>query len=233
MGGGRGGYRDRLAASIREVVFGLEDSFVSTLGTVSGIAVGSGDRFIVILSGLVLVTVEAISMAAGSYLSSKAAKEIYDERVKQDAARVLAERVSDDESLKELFERKGFKKPEIKIALQAISRERKQWLDEVHRCEYRMSPAATDTPFVAGVVMGVFYLFGGLITLSPYFFLPLGIAFPVAVAVTFVALFVLGYWKANVAGVRPVRSGVEMVTVSLGAALIGILIGYAFSLWSA
>lgn len=224
-----GGWRERIAASIREVVFGLEDSFVSTLGTISGIAVGSGDKYIVILSGLVLVVVEAVSMAAGSYLSSKAAKEIYEERLRQDASRVLSERVSDEESLKDLFERKGFKKPEIKIALQAIARERKLWLEEVNRCEYRLSPTATDTPLVAGLVMGVFYIFGGLVTLSPYFFLPLSFALPVAVVMTFVALFLLGYWKASIAGVKPIRSGVEMVTVSLGAALLGIFIGYAVS----
>lgn len=61
------------ATSIREVVFGIEDSLVSTLGTVTGVAVGSQDTYIVILSGIVLIFSEATSMAAGSYLSSKSA----------------------------------------------------------------------------------------------------------------------------------------------------------------
>lgn len=57
--------------SIREIVFGLEDSLVSTLGTLTGIAIGSRSTFIVILSGFVLLAAEGMSMAAGSYLSSK------------------------------------------------------------------------------------------------------------------------------------------------------------------
>jgi predicted membrane protein (TIGR00267 family) len=230
MGGGFMSLKDRLSGSIREVVFGLEDSFVSTLGAVSGIAVGSGDKYIVILSGLVIVSVEAISMAAGSYLSSEAAAELYDERHRQDASRILAERVSDTESLKELFVRKGLKKEEVKIALEAISRERKLWLKEVHRLEYRLTPASNGSPLIAGIVMGICYILGGIFTLSPYFFLPLEFALPTAVAFTFVALFILGYWKAQVAGVRPLRSGIEMVTVSLGAAFLGIVIGRLVSL---
>ena len=61
--------------SIREIVFGLEDSLVSTLGAVTGIAAGTDSSYIVMLSGLVLIAVESVSMAAGSYLSSEAAGE--------------------------------------------------------------------------------------------------------------------------------------------------------------
>lgn len=68
----KGGKKSFFKESIREIVFGLGDSFVSTLGAVTGIAMGTGDKDIVILSGLVLIFVEAVSMAAGSYLSNKA-----------------------------------------------------------------------------------------------------------------------------------------------------------------
>lgn len=226
----KGGFHKRLTASIREVVFGLEDSFVSTLGAVSGVAVGSGEGHVVIMSGIILVMVEALSMAAGSYLSSKAATELYDERMKQDAARILSERVTDDESLKEMFDRKGFSKEDTTVAMGAISRERKLWLKEVQRFEYRMSPSASDSPLLAGIVMGVCYIFGGLLVLSPYFFLPIFLALPTAIAITFTALFILGFWKAKIAGVKPLRSGLEMVVVSLGAALLGIVIGRLFVL---
>ncbi len=65
-----------IAGSIREIVFGLEDGLVSTLGALTGIAAGTGSTFVVILSGVVLVIVEALSMGAGSYLSEKSAHEV-------------------------------------------------------------------------------------------------------------------------------------------------------------
>ncbi|MBI5369887.1 VIT1/CCC1 transporter family protein [Candidatus Uhrbacteria bacterium] len=64
-----------ISESIREIVFGLEDSLVSTLGALTGIAIGANNTFIVILSGLVILAAECTSMAAGSYLSSKSALE--------------------------------------------------------------------------------------------------------------------------------------------------------------
>ena len=59
------------AESVREIIFGLEDSLVSTMGAVTGIAIGTGNRTVVILSGIVILAVEATSMAAGSFLSTE------------------------------------------------------------------------------------------------------------------------------------------------------------------
>ena len=58
------------------VIFGIEDSLVSTVGLLSGIVIGGLDRSAVILTGMVLIFVEALSMAAGSFLSEASAEEI-------------------------------------------------------------------------------------------------------------------------------------------------------------
>ena len=60
----------------RDIIFGLEDSIVSTLGVVVGIAAGTDSRYIVLLSALVVIVVESLSMTAGSYLSNKSELEI-------------------------------------------------------------------------------------------------------------------------------------------------------------
>ncbi len=221
----RGGLRTPGLSNIREIVFGLEDSLVSTLGTVSGIAVGSGQSYVVLLAGMVLVVVEAVSMAAGSYLSSKSATQLYDERARQDGSRILHAKVSDQETLREFFTRKNFSKQETAIALEAIMRERKLWLQEVRRREYRLLPAMSEHPVSAGLVMGVFYLLGGSLVLLPYAILPLNVAFVTAIVLALVGLFALGIWKGRVTGVSQIRSAIEMVTVSLSAALLGIIIG--------
>ena len=60
----------------RETIFGLEDSIVSTLGVVVGIAAGTDSRYIVVLSATIVVVVESLSMTAGTYLSNKSEMEI-------------------------------------------------------------------------------------------------------------------------------------------------------------
>ena len=61
---------------IRNFVFGAEDGLVSTVGLLSGVSfAGLGARYIVI-SGIVLILVEALSMAAGAYISEDSSTDI-------------------------------------------------------------------------------------------------------------------------------------------------------------
>lgn len=160
--------------SMREIVFGLEDSLVSTMGAITGIAVGTGSQYIVILSGLVLIAAEATSMAAGSYLSTKHARE----------AEVL------------FHERNGL---------------------EVHE--------EASHPIRAAMVMGIFYLLGGVVPLVPYFLLPVNQAVVPAIIITAATLFLVGVWAASFTKTSKVKSGIEMMLVSLAAALIGYIVG--------
>lgn len=59
----------------RNFIFGVEDSLVSTVGLLSGIAVSGVDRKAIVLTGIVLVFVEAFSMGIGSLLSEHTAQE--------------------------------------------------------------------------------------------------------------------------------------------------------------
>lgn len=54
---------------IRNFVFGAEDSLVSTVGLLAGIAMGGVPKPTIILTGIILISVEAFSMGVGSYLS--------------------------------------------------------------------------------------------------------------------------------------------------------------------
>ena len=67
--------RTRRALYIRSFIFGTEDSLVSTVGLLAGVAVAGVTREDIIVAGVVLIFVEALSMAVGSFLSEDAAEE--------------------------------------------------------------------------------------------------------------------------------------------------------------
>jgi VIT1/CCC1 family predicted Fe2+/Mn2+ transporter len=62
-------------AYFRNFVFGVEDSLVSTVGLLSGVAIAGMTSHQVFVTGVILIFVEAISMAAGSFLSESTAEE--------------------------------------------------------------------------------------------------------------------------------------------------------------
>lgn len=60
---------------LRNIVFGIADSLVSTVGLLAGIDVGGTSRGAIVLTGVVYAFVEAFSMAVGSFLSEQSAEE--------------------------------------------------------------------------------------------------------------------------------------------------------------
>lgn len=60
---------------LRNFIFGVEDSLVSTVGLVSGVAVAGVSTSTIVLTGVVLIFVEAFSMAVGSILSDNSVRE--------------------------------------------------------------------------------------------------------------------------------------------------------------
>ena len=67
----------------RNMIFGAEDSLVSTVGVMFGIATATSNSSLIITSGLIVIAVEAVSMGAGAFLSESSAEEVYSKR-KQD-----------------------------------------------------------------------------------------------------------------------------------------------------
>ena len=63
------------AKYLRNFIFGVEDSLVSTVGLISGVAAAGVSRKNIILTGVVLVCVEAFSMGVGTLVSETTAKE--------------------------------------------------------------------------------------------------------------------------------------------------------------
>ena len=73
--------------------------------------------------------------------------------------------------------------------------------------------------------MFVSYFLAGLIPVLPFIFLPLRSAAVTSVILAFISLFLLGYIKAKLTRVRPVRSGLQILAIGGLATAIGIAVG--------
>lgn len=60
----------------RNFIFGVEDSLVSTVGLLSGVAAANTNKSMILTTGVVLIFVEAFSMAIGSFLSEESAEQL-------------------------------------------------------------------------------------------------------------------------------------------------------------
>ncbi len=162
-------YLKIILRELREIIFGLEDGMVSTLGAITGLAGATDNRAIVIVSGFVIIAVESLSMAAGTYLSNK--------------SEVLADGLT-------------------------------------RRHQHRQ-----DNPIKDALYMGISYITGGIVPLYAYWIFPVAIAIPVSIVSVVIALFTLGFTSGKLTRINPLRNGIEMITISLSAALLGYIVG--------
>lgn len=63
------------ALYLRTIIFGINDSLVSTVGLLAGISVAGVPRATLALTGIVYAFVEGFSMATGDFLSEESAEE--------------------------------------------------------------------------------------------------------------------------------------------------------------
>jgi len=217
----------KLIEAIREVVFGLEDGLVSTMGAVAGIAAGTENGRIVILSGLVIIAVEALSMAAGSYLSNKSHREMLEKRIADERREIEEKPEEETEELRVMYRQRGFNADEIEILVRRITADKELWLEEMMAKELRIGANDLEEPKSRAIVMGVAYVIGGAVPLVPYWLLRVDVALPVSVAATALALFVIGYVKAGATGMSRWKGALEMVVIASAAAVLAYAIGKA------
>lgn len=213
-------------AHVREIVFGLEESLILTSSVAIGLAVSGISSRLILVVGTILVCVEAFRMSAFGLLTSRSARELYTERFAQDSARVLSERIDDDETLRDLLLRKALSDDEIDVVLVAVTRERRMWLEEVHRNEYRLSPGVSPSEERPAFVLAVSAAAGGVLALLPFVLLASDRASAASLLLVGVALFLLGLSKSRMTGLPSARSGFEAVVVGVAACAIGYLLGF-------
>jgi predicted membrane protein (TIGR00267 family) len=213
--------------TIRDGVFGVQDGLVSTLGALLGIAAGTRQASIVALSGLVIVTVESLSMAAGSYLSAKSHRE-YLERLLEDERRSISlDPEGERRELREMYAKRGFISSEIDVIERRLFSNRDVLLEDMAHKELGICPGFLEDPASNALVMGIAYIAGGTIPVIPYLFASVGVAVWLSVSAAAIALFLTGAAKGRLVRKSWWRDGLEMVSVAAVAAIAGWLVGAA------
>ncbi|MDP3965080.1 MAG: VIT1/CCC1 transporter family protein [bacterium] len=212
--------------NIREVVFGMQDGMVSTLGAITGVAVGSQDHFTVLLAGFAIISVESISMAIGSYTSSLSERDIQQRVLHEERKEIEEYPEEEKEEIVRMFIDDGWPK-ELAIKMsEAAAKNNELMLREMAYRELKVFPSKISHPFRNGIFMFVSYAIGGLIPLVPYFLLETQNAITVSSVITLIGLFGLGVGVTKYTKQNWLKSGWRMFTLAGVALIVGYLVGF-------
>lgn len=215
----------KISDSMREIVFGLEDGMVSTFGSITGIASATRDPFTTVLAGIVIIAVESISMAVGSYLSSKSEQAINERKLEEEKYEIKKYPQEEKLELIEMYIKEGWPENLSKQMAQHASTDKKLFLQEMAYRELQIIPQKNENPLKNGIVMGFSYIAGGLIPLFPYFFLPLPQSIIVSIIVSLCGLFILGGITTKFSKRKWYTAGAEMLVLGGVAGAIGYFVG--------
>ena len=224
---GIGGVRMRL----RDGVFGMQDGLISTLGALTGIAAGTQNGEAVVVAGFVIIVVESLSMAAGSYLSSKSQRQYLERLLREEEDEIARDPEGERQEIWDMYRVRGYTDPEIEIIAKRLMSDKRLLLEDMAHKELGISPGALEEPLGNAFVMGTAYVLGGLVPVLPYLTLPMATAMPVSIVGTFLCLFCFGGLKGRLVKQSWWRSGLEMLLVAGVAAVAGFVIGRAVDRW--
>lgn len=218
-------YNSKVVAEIGEIVFGLEDGMVSTLGAITGIAVGSQNHFTVLLSGCVIIAVESISMAIGSFISAFSERDIVRRELSEEKQEINKFLPAETKELATMYRADGWPQKLASDMAKAASKNKKLMLKEMAYRELALSPDKIIMPGRNAIFMFFSYTAGGLIPLFAYFIFPVKSAIYFSVICTLVGLFILGIFTARFSKTNWVKSGARILILGGVALLVGYFIG--------
>lgn len=212
-------------ARIREFVFGIQDGLISTVGLLAGIQGATESNTVVIVSGLTAMFAGAISMAAGSYLSSSAEKEIFNRELRE--AEMLAEKEPylAAEGLLKALNQEGLQREQSYSIVKLLLQQQGAFLRTFQEKVFGLGSAEINRPLQAALVMAASFIVGALVPIVPYFVLKGTAALSLSIALSALTLFGVGVFKGRLAGRSQLRSGVQFFVIAVSAALLGYAIG--------
>ena len=214
-------------ARIREFVFGIQDGLISTVGLLAGVQGATESTAVVILAGMTSMFAGAISMAAGSYLSSSAEKEIFDKELREAEDLAGKEPYLAAEGLLKALSQEGLKKEQGYRIVKLLAQEERVFLRTFQEKVFGLGTAEINRPLQAALVMGLSFVVGALVPLLPYLMLAGMPALYLSITLAALTLFSVGVFKGRLAAKPLLASGLEFFFIAVGAALLGYWIGLA------
>ncbi len=215
---------------VRDFVFGMQDGLVSNLGLVLGVWQGGGGKYAILLAGMASMVAGAFSMSAGSYLSAKSQREVYEQEIRKAKNTLKKFPRKALREMKKILCSEQFDDDEVRALLNHFEHHNQATFTTNYiQKKVGLSEERLDFPFKNAVTMFFSFIIGSLFPLLPFVFLANGRAATLAITLTVLALFMVGWAKTVYTKLNWLKSGMEIVVVGLGAGFIGYLVGSLLS----
>jgi vacuolar iron transporter family protein len=215
---------------VTDIVIGMSDGLTVPFALAAGLSGAVGTNAIVITAGLAEVAAGSIAMGLGGYLAGKTEQDHYNSEMKREQWEVdnLPER--EKEEVREIFAGMGMSASTQLLIVEEMAKDKEKWIDFMMRYELGLEKPDPRRARNSALNIGISYVIGGLVPLSPYFFT----AHPYdglrwSALITVVCLFIFGFFKAKATGQNPLGGAVRVMLIGSVAAAAAFFIARLFN----
>lgn len=213
--------------SIRELVFGIQDGILTTLGIATGVGEAEGKHWFVIISGLLGLVSGALSMGVGEYLGSKAEREVVQAAIDMERSEMEAHPQDEFAEQVAYYKLKGFSAEEADIIVRRLAQNPEIYLYEMMRDEFGIDPRMAEQRSLRGpLAMAGSFAIGAALPIVPYFTALSGRwTLVTSLLLAIAGLFGIGFYAGTLSERSPWRKGLEIVLFGAGVFVLSWLAG--------
>jgi len=214
------------SALLTDIVIGMSDGLTVPFALAAGLSGAVDNSSIIIIAGIAEIAAGSIAMGLGGYLAGKTEQDHYNSEVKREYDEVENLRHKEIEETKEFFANIGLSEELQEKATEEISRDKDRWVDFMMKYELVLEIPDPKRATKSALNIGLSYIAGGVIPLSPYFFIhDSSVALEYSVVATLICLFIFGFFKSKITGVNPWKGAIRVMLI--GAMAAGAAFGVA------
>ena len=199
---------------VRDIVIGMSDGLTVPFALAAGLSGIANSTSIVITGGLAEIAAGSIAMGLGGYLAARSDVEHYASEREIERREVETIPAKEREEVEELLLTYGLEKEQSTLVVNALSQRPEAWIDFMMLFELGLEKPNPKRALTSALTIGLSYIVGGLIPLTPYVLIPnTNSALQFSVVFTLLALLIFGYVKGRFTGARPIRSALQTALI--------------------
>jgi predicted membrane protein (TIGR00267 family) len=200
--------------TIRDIVIGMSDGLTVPFALAAGLSGAVNSSGIVVTAGIAEIVAGSIAMGLGGFLAGKTEADHYKSELQREYDEVDRVPEQEKQEVMEVFAEFGLsEKLQAEVAGE-LAKDKDKWVDFMMRYELGLEKPQENRARQSAITIGASYIVGGIIPLSPYFFIADSHnALYYSCAITVICLFIFGFFKSKVTG-QPAFAGALKVLVT-------------------
>ena len=205
---------------LSDIVIGMSDGLTVPFALAAGLSGAvEGHVNLIWIAGIAEVAAGSIAMGLGGYLAGKTEQDHYKSELKKEYWEIEHKREVEIQEVRTVFLGWGLSKDTAEEATQEIIKDKQRWVDFMMKFELGLESPDPKRARKSAMNIGLSYVVGGLIPLTPYFFVTDAIkGLEISSAITLVCLYVFGYFKSKITGINPWWGGLKVMFIGAIAA---------------